>query len=361
MTLLTPKHNSTQPTEGTDTMPLNDDAETLSVNNAPMKVSTPSVTVFGCGGCGINLSRLVKGDLAGRAVMKYIDTSHANLRSGEDAYIITSGSGAGKVRVDVAGPITNELMNMSDDDLPVSDINIVVFAGAGGSGSVIAPIAIREIERRGGKTVAFMVIDTISELDALNSLNTIKSLEVICQSKNIYLPISIFDNAVVSRDIVNTSLSNRLINLIQLLTCPTLEVDRNDRRNFLNGIKTITAAPGLRKLHVTVGENGNDEDASGEYFTGYNNVIFDSVLSIRTDADSVSIPVRSRVRYDGIFTTLKLKPILGVIGNRDDEFEIMIKNINDTLNSFSAKSKNYKPSISVSASEISSDHNDLVL
>ena len=314
-----------------------------------INTTAPSVSVLACGGCGINLLRLGYKDLVHQVsdVRRY-DTSTANLRDGEEYIPVANGDGSGKVRAEHAGEVPKVLAALSDGEIGLCDINIVLFSLAGGSGSVIGPLLIKDIERRGGKAVAMVVSSTVSEQDTVNSLKTLQSLHSIVTSSNIYLPISIFSNSA-GEHVVNVTLTHRLRQLVWMLTYETTEIDKQDRRNFLNGMKTVKAMPGLRLLHMTFGKS--DDDNSGEVWEYTENTIYDSVLNIGViDPEStvnrtVSHDMKTRTMFSGVFKDIENTPMLAAITSDDSGVAALMGELDSSISIFKAQSKNVTTSI----------------
>lgn len=99
----------------------------------PTVAPPPSVSIYGCGGCGINTARNAQPSINSLVdSVFYVDTSRANLRDGESAIIVGEGNGSGKVRAENAASIQSKITSLSDEDLDLSDINILLFSLSGG-------------------------------------------------------------------------------------------------------------------------------------------------------------------------------------------------------------------------------------
>ena len=313
-----------------------------------LNVGTPSVNVIGTGGAGINLVRLVLPHLNEKATSRYIDTSSSNNRPGEKVILI-NGDGSGSLRSENSDIIARKVTTYSGEDLNLADINIVVFSLSGGSGSVCGPLLIRDIVRRGKLAVAVVVISSEAERKVTNSINTIKSLENITSTSNIYLPIMFFDNKF-GQEVVDKSLSDKLERLVDILTLPAAELDRNDRLNWINAPKVIGATSGLRLLHVECG--GSTGVAASEYWPGIDDdYIVDSVLNIRTQSERLPSPT-SRASYTGIFTTVKIAPSIGIIGNKPDAFKPLTADLAHQQARYTSQSGNKSAVISVAQEEV---------
>jgi hypothetical protein len=330
--------------------------------NLPVRGKLPTVSVFGCGGCGINEARIARNAIGDRATFKFLDTSHANIRHNEDLILIaTHGHGSGKVRSENADPIVQEIGQLSNEDLSIADVNIICFSMSGGTGSVLGPVLLRDIARRtrqdshlgATRIVAVAISDTNTEKSTNNTLNTLKTLESISVSNKLYMPVSIFSNGRGQHQ-ADIEASNRIINLIQILTYQAAEVDRNDRIGWLNGTKTADVAPGLRTLHITTGEHGSDVADSVELFGGYNGYIFDTSLHIFTQERlGVNIPYTTRATFNGIWTSSQdIGPMLGVVGNKKDTFSKLTDEIQKVINVFASESKSHSPVVEVDRNEV---------
>ena len=293
----------------------------------------PTVNIIACGGGGINMTRRSLQNIGDDVTYQYVDTSKANLLAGETALIIGSG-GSGLVRSHNADRVVQAIAALSDEALGISDVNIVVFSLSGGSGSVIGPLLIRDImSRRGKLTVALTISSTQSEKHTENTLRTLQSLRKITDDCGLYLPISIFDNTAGIQKI-DRVMPYKLERLIDLLTKPTTEVDKNDRLHWINVPKTLgDGLKGLRLLHVTT-EADADANSGAEVWPVVQGHIYDSVLALHAEEYSVTSKPRSRVSFEGLFSTIKLVPMYGVIGNPPQAFDDLVKRIATTLNDY---------------------------
>ncbi len=227
------------------------------------------LSVICCGGAAINILRkyrelyepIVGDDVIGNNTITHvaIDTSLSNMEKAgfhkgqegdlnvpahSDDYIgvedfIISESGAGKNRASLLKDIQYKLDKSKVYDT-FGDINIFIFSMSGGSGSVIAPLLIREAGKRGKRTIAIGIVDTCSETDCINSINTIRTLESFAKNEKIYVPSMIYTNAEVGRLKVNLSILHRLHQLEGLFTCKAIEeVDFTDKMGFLSPVGIV--------------------------------------------------------------------------------------------------------------------------
>ena len=293
--------------------------------------NSPKITIFACGGAGINVARYLQKTeptLMSHVDVVRMDSSESNTRSDEEVHQVVPpsvASGAGKVRASLSDPVNKHIVALENDTLKAGDINIVVFSLGGGTGSVVGPLLIRELEKRGHKTTAATVGSSDSQLAITNTLNTLRSLTAICDKNKIYLPIQVFDNSY-GRNIVDATLSHRLVVLIMMLSNNTFELDRTDKINWLNSQFTLGVSPGLRPLHVAAGKYDEADDSS-EVWVHTDTDIVDAIMTIgipnEADPEKPAAYVeentlKARVRYSGIFTNT-LTPALGIVGGRSDE------------------------------------------
>lgn len=333
------------------------------MENAPSIIrppSTPSVNIIGCGGAGINMLRHVVSAVTGRATHRYIDTSYSNLKAGEEVIII-NGDGSGGLRKENAPLVNQKLSGYTGEQLNLADINIIVFSLSGGSGSVLGPLLIKEISRRKKLTVAIVIASSEDQIHTENTLNTLKSLESITAADNIYLPIMIFNNAY-GRQVVNKHLPFKLERLVDLLTLPAIEIDKNDRLHWINVPKISGAAGGLRLLYVGAERTGSDVDRDGEEWSGTDGYIFDSVIHLSTDKEvhSLSTLIDTRMTFAGTFTTVQNVPMIGVIGNPPNAFDKLTSAINDTLQKYKSQSVKKVAAVTIAPDDID-DETGLVL
>lgn len=214
----------------------------------PNNASLVKVTLAGLGGCGINLCRPFLTN-NGQAQVKYFDTSMTNTRPGEKAYIFAGGSGSGSNRAENARDIQSTMPQLSDSDLGVNDVAIVVFSLSGGSGSTIGPVMIKELAQRKVRVIAIAVSDVGYSVGAKNTLNTLKSLAAVCKNNDLYLPLILLSNdGVDNRAKVDKTATILIQDLLDLLTKNVFEVDRNDRLNWIDPSKVIQTQPGIKLL-----------------------------------------------------------------------------------------------------------------
>ena len=326
----------------------------------------PKVRIFACGGCGTNLVSRVEGGLASLADVKYFDTSLAN-RLGNNIdpdrfTVLAGGYGSGGERIANFEKIRQALTDLSDDEIGFADINIAVvtFSAAGGSGSVIGPLLVNDLQRRAKlrrqeiRVIAVVVGDSQSLTSANNTKRTLQTLRSLAEDSEsgFYLPTMVFTNKV-GRNRVDTTLKYRLNALIEVLTLPVLEVDFADRMNAIGPARLINSASGVRLMHVAYGVeseltsadgakqfNLEDVKDSGEVFvypkTGRVDTLLSLALKTETGFTPVTTTLQGRARFDGQFATTQSRPMLMMVTSDDQPLTSLIVEIEDTVAAFAS-------------------------
>lgn len=248
-------------TELENETPLNDN-----VHKLDQKV--PSISIFGCGGCGINIvKKLLEKKPQFDIDVKYsvIDTSLANTTLlPKTCGVHSIGElGSGKDRSKNVQSIVKYLDTHKSITTDATDISILIFSMAGGSGSVIAPLLAHRLLRHSDRAVVLVgVVDVSSKRDCLNSVLTLKSLSKIAEENNYYLPLMLYSNMEVGRVQVNNSIVIRLIELIDMLTNKTItELDYTDKMSYL---RPNNSPRGTYLLLVSETEPEMAQDLPGE-------------------------------------------------------------------------------------------------
>ena len=214
----------------------------------------PSIEIFACGGAGINIMNSFNGDV------NYIrlDTSFANIKEGQNVIILSrKAEGGGKIRVSNSSEIDENIKALNDVH---SDINILLYSSSGASGSVIGPLLNKYINSYGKKIINCIIVSDDSEIEIQNSLNTIKSLDAIAKKENIFMPIILLKNTnKYSQKELNEIIAKHVENIYNFFNINTLEIDKNDRLNFISDNEHSC---GLRPMNFVCSKvNKNDKDS----------------------------------------------------------------------------------------------------
>lgn len=228
-------------------------------------MSLGKVRIYACGGCGINAARgwnkNIKDSLrevAGRGVIgelvvTYVDTSEANLDGDEDrdqVYLLAGIDGSGKVRAtnhEEIGKIIKPLVLQH----PAEDLNIVVFSGSGGSGSVIGPLVMRELLQREARVIGILVGSAESVIAINNTNNTLKSLDNIARKNGQPVVVAFEHNeSTADRPMVDARVRATIGSLLIMAGPHIRELDTEDVTNWLQYHKVSKIAPQLSLLDI---------------------------------------------------------------------------------------------------------------
>lgn len=208
-----------------------------------------TVTLYGVGGTGVNIAKLfesVRGkESLGNANLTpvYVDTSRSNLSDNvkdEYCYLVDGTDGSGKRRRENADEISQRAKDILQKHKP-GNLSIVVGSGAGGSGSVIGPNLARELLENDSPVVVILVGDATTRLDALNTLNTLKSYSAISNLTEKPLAVLYVQNSKDNpRKAVDEHVRAVISSLIVLSSRENDELDTMDVTNFLRFDRDIT-------------------------------------------------------------------------------------------------------------------------
>ena len=152
--------------------------------------------IYGCGGTGIELAKAFHNHPSqeGIADIKtcYIDTSKSNIGHLADTerFLLVDDDVDGNAKIRKSNtPLIKEAAGLVPKRFSAGDINVVIYAGAGGSGSVIGPFVATELLKQQNAPVINIVIGSAESLiEAENTLNTIASLDSMAR-KNAKKPM----------------------------------------------------------------------------------------------------------------------------------------------------------------------------
>lgn len=266
--------------------------------DAPLSTGV-SITIAGCGGCGMNLSRpFLKSD---KATVLYFDTSLANSRYLESVNVLGNRSGSGSNRAENAREIEGAVAQLPDEEMSLGQVAIVVFSLAGGSGSVIGPMLMREYHRRGVRVIGVIVAEAGSSVGARNTLNTLKTLTAIAKNNDLYLPLVLLSNdEAQSRQTVDEAANVTLTDLVDILTSPVYEIDRNDRLNWVNPTKIVNTPSGLKLMTLVSDKKASDPKA---LLGTESTEMVDSMLILQSTGVEQSTPLpHARLKKTGFYS-----------------------------------------------------------
>jgi hypothetical protein len=310
----------------------------------------PTVSIIGCGGFGVNILRKNISSFGDKVKVRILDTSVSNFTDEFCETTIIAGEGSGQIRKAHVDEINKYIASKGFETEP-SDINILLFSMNGGTGSVIAPLITKELRRLNKVVIAICVTELTSQLAADNTFKTLKSIENICRTDNIYLPTMIFDNSVM-RSKVDAAVMHRLSLLLKCLVVDIEELDKSDKINWLRPDVSIGVSPGIRGLQVSYATTGDAPAGTGELAEIPEGNIYDGIFMI-TSSQDVQISTDTRVSYHGILPELE-HSIIGKLG-----FPIskeLQKKINDALHKYEMQ-QSASAELKISSTKEMTSHN----
>lgn len=205
-----------------------------------------SVTVYGAGGAGINLTRQIAAQVQGDAKnifsqvdanFVYVDTSESNLAKNgidKDAVFLFEGvDGSGKVRAENHVIIAKSTLKILQAHKP-GTFNIVVCSASGGSGSVIGHSLVAELRKQGEQVVVLIVGSTGSHIEIANTLKTLKSLDKLAHDLSSPIVAHYLENSPGrKRSDVDHNVIGAALMLLMLFGSRHEELDSADLRHWL--------------------------------------------------------------------------------------------------------------------------------
>ena len=314
----------------------------------PINVN-PTATIYGCGGCGINVLNDYGGD--DENVIKRLDTSFANIKKGQEITVLTrKAEGGGKIRKTNANEVDENIKALSSDFY--SDVNILLYSSSGASGSLIGPLLNKYINSYNKKVINCVVVSDNSEIEITNSLNTIKSLDAIAKKDNIFMPIMIFRNTnkYTQREI-NIAIANHIKNIYDFMTIKVEEIDKADR---LNSISDNDGGCGLRPMNLISNKfnneilndiitcnsfkNNNNEIVLLHSYMGIGHVTDKRVYPTPKFNDDEAFSISIKTKYEGIQVEDKTSSYISIVFPTD----VLLKELVQSLETKLLKFKNLK-------------------
>lgn len=219
-------------------------------------MSDKKVVLLGCGGAGINLAkRFINRGQEGFATLdvRLVDTSKSNLPKDVDPgkmYIFEDMDGNGKLRSSENYTTINErTREILQHVQPSNDIVIVLHSASGGSGSVIGPLLVGEMLKKGTIVIVGLVGSTDSRIEAQNTVNTLKSYENIANKTERPIAVMYDENTHdKSRAQVDRDMESNIVLLSLFFSGSNKELDMSDLRNFLDYQRVTSFKPRLTGL-----------------------------------------------------------------------------------------------------------------
>ena len=237
------------------------------------------LTIFALGGAGINMANAMYDNLdnltTGYANIEFIpiDTTTANIDiackplQNNFVRLTTNLDGRGGERKDIeASNILKEAIskfvikqNLNDSK---DNFYMVMFSGAGGTGSVAGIHLISELLTRNLSTGVIMVSANNDLLRLNNSYKTLAGINARAVSLGKALPIIYFSNTIdnitnkSTETIVNSYIESTLIVFASLISGNVQNIDMQDCINFIHptNYKTFSVKPGAYELIIVTGD-----------------------------------------------------------------------------------------------------------
>lgn len=220
------------------------------------------IKLYSAGGAGINQGKVFLGQspAVGYAQIDValIDTSHSNIGESvpaENIYILPNVDGSGKKRAENHEEIANTVKDVLVKHKP-ADFNIVVYSGAGGSGSVYGPLLVRELMRNNLPVLSIVIGNTTTAIEAKNTLNTLKSLDNIARKGGVPAVVQYVQNTKTRpRRAVDEFVKTAIVALSLLTSRENDELDTADVSNWVR-YHNVTEVPAqLALLDIVVDED----------------------------------------------------------------------------------------------------------
>ena len=302
------------------------------------QLSQKTIKIYACGGGGINVGKTMQGyknAISGAAdySITFVDTSKSNLAStggDNNAYFIPNLDGSGKLRAENAAEIQKVALDIIQKHKP-EDVNIIISTGAGGSGSVIAPVLARELLLKDKLVIVFNIGSVVSKIEATNTVNTLKSYESIARHIGIPVPVVYMENNKIhKRDEINAKVIDFIGELRMLFSGQNGELDSKDLYNLLRYTKVTEAPASVVSLSLSNGVDLLNE--LGQVIT---------VASLTVDTEEAIFPIPAEYRCNGIVPEVISR---GAMDNNPTFFVVSdgiiqqaIRNIDEVIENFSSQ------------------------
>ena len=216
--------------------------------------------VYACGGTGINIAAaLTKFESKpGYADLKvtYCDTSDSDLNhlkpNPSSVFLVDGCDGSGKVKKENYDKIKDSIPALLVRHEP-GDINVIVFSGSGGSGSMFGPLIMSELMAEETPCIAVMIATSESKVSVNNTLSTIKSLDGISEKRRVPMVASFFSNETTVDTKVDEGVRNLIRALAVLYSGTNRSLDSKDLLHWVRFDKAIDAHPAVAMLRVVTG------------------------------------------------------------------------------------------------------------
>ena len=282
-----------------------------------MSKEIQNVKIYACGGAGTSIVRELRNQVDCKEIVNgfsgyqvtYVNTSESDFRDlslfekqlkewGDTAYFYKGIDGSGKNQTENLEVISESPRTIVKAHPPL-DLNLVVFSGIGGSGSVIGPALINHLLSE-GKSVIGICISGMESGDAVrNSASTYMMLQDVATANKKPVVLAQFFNENRTIKEVNAAIMVFIIEMTSLMSVSNTGIDSKDLANWLNyTLLNPALEPGLASI-VNYRINSNTED--GKIDDVLDDVI--SVMSLVTKGEDAILTPRPSSQNIGLFET----------------------------------------------------------
>lgn len=181
----------------------------------------------------------------------FIDVSRSNLSDqipDDIVYLVDGLDGSGKRR-DSNYAILAERSKEILHRFKPTDLNIVLHSASGGTGSTVGPIIVSELLERNEPVVVITIGSTGSRKETDNTVNTLKSYEMISRKRGLPVNVHYRENTdSLSRGQVDNEVQLAILILTAIFSGQNRELDSSDLKNFLNYTRVTSYSPKLSLL-----------------------------------------------------------------------------------------------------------------
>lgn len=229
---------------------------------------TGKIKVYGAGGTGINITKLLDQDVVD---VVYVDSSTSNITDQDNmdqVYLIEGMDGAGKNRAKTYENFNGSVEPVLITHKPSEDLNVVIGSLSGGTGSIIAPMLVKELISQGKSVIVVAVATTASGVETRNCIGTLHTYNNIVRQTQ--KPVAMFYAGQGRREgyLVTSSLVDaevvKFVETLSVITDKkrTTGADSEDIHNFINYTNVSKTDPMITIVsHV---ENTDENTPAGK-------------------------------------------------------------------------------------------------
>lgn len=284
------------------------------------------MNLYLCGGAGTNIGKKITDNID--LNLTFIDSSLSNLKDVDPGlcYIIDDMDGAGKHRATTY----DKFKTVADEVLirfkPSDELNVVVSSLSGGTGSVTAPMLVKELLTQGRNVVVIGIDSRNSVIEIENTIKTLKTYKGVSSATGKSIALYFVENKsrkeADSTAILFTSLMELLIN-----KSATEEFDTSDLSNFINFDRVTANSPDVGVLLI-----GENETITPEKGTA----VVSTILVTKSQESSIK-PVIPEYLATCVVTDkhynnadIRIDNVIGQLGHILDDLEKQVSALHDT-------------------------------